>query len=182
MEHRVIERVLRGIEEQCYQLENAVGEDKEDIVNFFTRAISFLKEFSDDFHHHKEEQCLFPHLNEGFRGPVEMMHLEHNEGRELVKRMTSFVRDIEMEDDPEELEQLFKDLSESSFLYTDLLRRHIQKEDQILFPRVETFLSDDLKKEIALRWSDLLNDEKIMSRVRGHVEWASNYEVLRADD
>src|ERR1035437_4818466 len=52
-------------------------------------VVNLIKTYADGFHHAKEEQVLFPLLEEkGFskvHGPVAVMLHEHVEGREFVK-------------------------------------------------------------------------------------------------
>lgn len=176
MEHRVIEHVLNGIENQCTVLEGAVEDDKEDIINFYTRALTFMKEFTDEHHHYKEENILFPHLGVSFSGPLNVMMLEHDAGREHVQKMSECISDIEKEEDPNELDSLYERLRDHSIDYTGLMRAHLRKEDQVLFPHAEKYLDRETKEKISALFAEREKDEKKAALLRGHVEWASNFE------
>ena|SRR5215475_12669904 len=83
-EHRVIERVLAVVE----ALAERPGMPSKEA---WEKAIDLIRNFADKCHHLKEEQILFPALEEhGIPrdgGPVGMMLLEHEEGRALVRAM-----------------------------------------------------------------------------------------------
>jgi hemerythrin-like domain-containing protein len=175
-EHRVIEWVLSGIESQSAALDGAIKEDKDDVLNFYSRAVTFLQEFSDDFHHYKEEQILFPHMGLRFSDPINMMLLEHDEGRDYLQQMTECLKEIEKEEDSERLSRLFEELRDSSLGYTELMRTHIQKEDRILFPNIESSVDQETKAKIASRFADHFNETNKKSSLQGHVEWASNFD------
>ena len=57
-EHRIIERVLTALERATTRLSK--GQDV--YLRFFTGTTVFIKNFSDGFHHQKEEGILFPVL------------------------------------------------------------------------------------------------------------------------
>ena len=76
-EHRIIERVLAVME----RLAEKPGIGSKEV---WEKAIDFIRNFADKCHHLKEEQILFPALEEhGIPregGPVGMMLLEHEAG------------------------------------------------------------------------------------------------------
>jgi hemerythrin-like domain-containing protein len=90
-------------------------------------AVGFARRFADGCHHAKEEKALFPLLEargiprQG--GPIGMMLLEHEEGRELVRDME---RAIAARDLP--------GFVASAGAWAGLLRAHIAKERGVLFP------------------------------------------------
>jgi hemerythrin-like domain-containing protein len=97
--------------------------------------LGFLKEFADKCHHGKEEGILFPALEKaGIRktgGPIGVMLEEHEAGRGHIRRME---------------EALGKKDGLPAFAleagaYIDLLRAHIAKENEVLFPMGEKVLS-----------------------------------------
>ena len=101
---------------------------------------TFLRGFADAWHHGKEEDILFRRMVErGFSaesGPVAVMLHEHREGRVLVGAIHGVA---EGTGDVTPAER-------SSFLegargFISLLRQHIQKEDNILYPMSERVLS-----------------------------------------
>ena len=124
-EHRVIERVLAVLQKlTTTPVENASEAGRR-------RSISF-RHFADQCHHFKEEQVLFPAMEErGIPregGPIGMMLMEHEEGRGHVRSMLAALTLAEARN------EAAKDtLLENARAYLRLLREHIQKEDEILF-------------------------------------------------
>jgi hemerythrin-like domain-containing protein len=103
---------------------------REDIVGF----IGFLKEFADKCHHGKEEGVLFPALAKAGmplkHGPVKAMLHEHEQGRSYIHAMEQAAAD------PPD----YAGFAEAARQYTALLRRHIQKENEVLLAMAEQYL------------------------------------------
>jgi hemerythrin-like domain-containing protein len=117
-EHRVIEKVLDALEAAAHA----------DIsFPFYERAVDFIARFADGCHHAKEEDRLFPLLVErGIpheHGPIGVMLHEHESGRSHLKAMREMIaaRDLD-------------GLRRGGLSYAALMRDHIRKEDEVLFP------------------------------------------------
>ena len=139
-EHRVIERVLAVIE----RLAEKPGIGSKEA---WEKAIDFIRNFADKCHHLKEEQLLFPALEEhGIPrdgGPVGMMLLEHEEGRALVRAMAEALPHAAVDPKMETV------LKQNARAYLRLLREHIQKEDEILFNIAQDVLPPEEQKRLA---------------------------------
>jgi hemerythrin-like domain-containing protein len=137
-EHRVIEQVLDCVEKIAERGRERGALD----VQAATAAIRFLKTFADRCHHGKEEDQLFPAIGErGIPtkvGPVAVMLDEHTLGRREIAAMENAVKALQG-NDPKALEQYVVHAGN----YVELLREHILKEDNILFPMAEAALSDE---------------------------------------
>ncbi len=100
--------------------------------------IGFIHEFADHFHHAKEEDILFRYL--GVPGvlthcnPVPQMLMEHDKARGYVRNMEQAVQ-----------EKALTVLADNAAQYAQLLKEHIYKEDNILYPMGEAGLSDETK-------------------------------------
>jgi hemerythrin-like domain-containing protein len=84
-------------------------------------------------HLRKEEEGLFPALEPYLSraaGPLAVMLMEHKEMRSGCAAFAEAVRRLLEEGDPSAL----RNLEEIAGGYTALLRSHIMKEDQVLFP------------------------------------------------
>ena len=137
-EHRVIERVLAVLEELTRR---PVAES----LDNWQKALDFFRGFADGCHHSKEEKILFPALEEHgipvVGGPLGMMLMEHEEGRGYVKSMFAGLADA----DRNRAAQALIDNAQS---YVRLLRSHIDKEDEILFPMAGAVVSDDEQRQL----------------------------------
>lgn len=97
--------------------------------------LGFLKEFADKCHHGKEEGILFPALvkagipDKG--GPIGQMLAEHVEGRSLIKAMEAAIGSAVDG----------RAFAEAAGGYARLLRSHIAKENDVLFPAAERTLT-----------------------------------------
>jgi len=139
-EHRVIERVLAVVE----ALAERPGMPSKEA---WEKAIDLIRKFADKCHHLKEEQILFPALEEhGIPrdgGPVGMMLLEHEEGRALVRAMAEALPRAGTDPKVEAA------LKQSAKAYLRLLREHIQKEDEVLFNIADDVLSLEEQTRLA---------------------------------
>jgi hemerythrin-like domain-containing protein len=113
------------------QVASGKNVDKKDIHDF----IGFLREFADRCHHGKEEGILFPALIKAGMpekgGPVGVMLSEHDQGRNLIKDMEDAISP----------RLNFAKFAKAAKEYTNLLRAHIQKENNVLFPMAEQALT-----------------------------------------
>ena len=134
-EHRVIEQVLSCLE----KLAEAGSRDGRIEAAVAADAIDFLRVFADRFHHAKEEENLFPMMEaRGFSpdlGPTAVMRQDHEAGRALVARMAEAVNGASEGQATE-----VRAFVESAMTYVSLLREHIQREDQCLFPMADQAL------------------------------------------
>lgn len=136
-EHRVIEVVLSAIE-------RGAATSRID-VPLFRDAIDFLRNFADGCHHAKEENELFPRLEavgiprDG--GPIGCMLDEHTQGRALIRRMVASLDGIEHGD-----LSAVADLRAATTGYVELLRKHIWKEDNVLFEMANRALSHEERR------------------------------------
>jgi hemerythrin-like domain-containing protein len=123
-----LEHDHRAIEEVIDLLANAVGSATDETAFAFGAwALDFFRKFADGCHHTKEEQALFPLLEQrGIPkrgGPIGMMLLEHAEGRQLLADLDAA---LVARDRPR--------FDAAGGAYCALLRAHIAKERGVLFP------------------------------------------------
>lgn len=149
-EHRVIEQVL-----SCLATLVEQGASRGDLDwKSAEQMIDFLRNFADGCHHAKEEECLFPALEErGFSpevGPTARMKSEHREGREHIAAMAAAV-DAGLRGDNSRTCQF----AEHARAYIELLRQHIQKEDHCLFPTADQVLSEADQQHLFSAFEDV---------------------------
>jgi hemerythrin-like domain-containing protein len=148
-EHRAIERMLAILEAAAQRLEQ--GERVRPEV--FRQAVDFVRNFADRCHHAKEEQNLFPRLEaRGVprQGPIGVMLFEHEEGRAFVGAIAGAI-------DAYESNGLSAAavIAENARGYADLLRGHIAKEDNVLFPMADRVLSAADQAELEQRFEQI---------------------------
>lgn len=141
-EHRLIEQVMGALETYVDQVANGSAASR-DVVAQFAR---FFQSFADKCHHGKEEDRLFVAMNRcGFPreyGPVSVMLAEHTEGRVHVRTLAGLGQGSGPLS-PAETQQVM----EHARAFIPLLRGHIQKEDNILYPMaLQAIPAADLQK------------------------------------
>ena len=116
--------------------------------------IDFLKVFVDKCHHGKEEHILFPKLEESRipreGGPIGVMLAEHEQGRAFIRNMSSAIADYK-----NGAESAALLLTENIGAYSELLRGHIDKENNILFEMADSVLSEKVQDELFDRFEEL---------------------------
>jgi hemerythrin-like domain-containing protein len=126
-EHRLIERVLDAF----YTRLSRLGQEPFP-RSFFEQSLDFFRHFADGCHHGKEEDQLFPLLEqrgiprEG--GPLGCMLKEHDIGRDCLAAIRRNL-DAAAGGDADALAQV----RDAGTAFVQMLRQHIMKEDQILF-------------------------------------------------
>jgi len=147
-EHRLIERALDAMEGWLTTLSpESNSDDRAQLARF----VSFIRGFADAYHHGKEEDILFVAMVEhGFprqEGPIAVMLHEHDLGRSLVRVLDGLAQQSTTwsQEDRGTLEQTVQEFSA-------LLRRHIQKEDQVLYPMADARLPEPVKEEMFRRF------------------------------
>ena len=136
-EHEIILMVLGAAEREAtsIQVTGAVHMDKVE------QMLDFFPNFADRCHHAKEEKLLFVKIEERGvpvqGGPIAVMLHEHDQGRALLKATREA---LSRASDAAGVAGVKDNLS----AYVRLLRAHIYKEDNILFPMAgQLFSADD---------------------------------------
>jgi hemerythrin-like domain-containing protein len=147
-EHEIIERVLNAMEHEAAKIDNGAAVER----YFFSEVIAFVREFADGVHHHKEEAVLFPRMvaaglpKEG--GPIAVMLEDHEIGRAHIRAMSGAL-DQAIEGDANARRSLIGEARG----YVSLLRAHIQKENNILFPMADHIFDPVAKATIHSEFS-----------------------------
>lgn len=146
-EHDAILRMLEATEEVAQQLSSA-GTVEPRILE---GLLEFFRLFADQCHHGKEEELLFPKLEEKGMprqaGPIGVMLLEHDQGRALVRQMNQAAADYK-----QGRAGSAERWAEAARAYASLLREHIAKENNILFVMAERLLTPDEQQKLAAQF------------------------------
>lgn len=167
-EHGAILYVLEIVDKMI------TSDSKKDIekIKYYQELIYFLKIFADKCHHGKEENYFFQELvtntilKDG--GPVEVMLEEHVEGRKYIALMDEAIK----------TEDLAK-FNVNAANYSQLLKKHIAKEDNVLFPLADQLLDDKKQDELFERF-ELYEEEVIGNGVHEKLhamidKWAEDF-------
>jgi hemerythrin-like domain-containing protein len=152
-EHNAVLVALQLLE----SVEAALGAEKAQASEHLGQLLDFFKGFVDRCHHGKEEDVLFPELErrgvkrEG--GPIGVMLMEHDVGRGHVRAMS------------EGLNRLLRGEADavtairaSSRAYRDLLRAHIHKENNVLFPMADRLVPDEVAARLVEQFEGIERD------------------------
>ncbi|KOA19692.1 hemerythrin HHE cation binding domain protein [Clostridium homopropionicum DSM 5847] len=143
-EHKNILRMLEVIRKVCIKV---VNNEQVDYNNFY-KIIDFVRNYADKHHHSKEEIVLFEKLKGGDNNrigkvTVEGMLVEHDLGRLFMMNLEEALKKYEAGDMDSRV-----DIIANSIGYSDLLKRHIFKEDNALYKYAKNNLSKEDLDEI----------------------------------
>lgn len=143
-EHRAILSALDVTEAICRQIDEGKPCPADDVA----RILEFLKTFADRCHHAKEENLLFPALEEAGvpkeRGPIGVMLSEHALGRKYISLMSEALEGVRSHS-----VSAPGALASNARAYINLLRAHIMKENEVLFPLAERRLSAVVQENLS---------------------------------
>jgi hemerythrin-like domain-containing protein len=138
-DHDLIEKVIKAME-STIQLLNDGKQIPESIL---LPVIDFSKNFTDVCHHSKEENSLFPALEQAGMprnmGPIAMMLIDHERSREIGKEMENSAKDYISSGNST---KLISDMQQ----YVEHITEHLWKENNRLFMMAEARLQYVAKK------------------------------------
>jgi len=129
-EHQVILGILQRLEQTSGVIRgmSVLGPESLELRTIGEIAADLL---SAEPHHQREEQALFPALEElGIEGPTQVMRMEHEELREKKHELEALAATTKNMRDNERRRQV----TETSNFLVVALRTHIQKENEVLYP------------------------------------------------
>lgn len=119
----------------------------EDAFRRVQRALEFIEE-EVGVHNKSEEEALFPVLERYVEGPTKLMREDHRYLKKEFKRLRTAVNRVgRLRSDKKAAE----DLAAISKTIIQRFVNHIHKENHILFPLVQKFLTKDALREVARR-------------------------------
>lgn len=162
-EHKNIKRVLKVIRALCLRILDGEEVNQEG----FRMAIDFIRNYADKHHHNKEEEILFKKMSDELgdvikNGPIFGMLTEHDLGRLFVSNLEEAL-DREKDGDKESR----VDIIANAIAYTDLLHRHIDKEDHAIYQFGANNLSPEALADVeekCKKVETIAHSENIQSR------------------
>ncbi len=111
---------------------------------FFEKAITFTRKYTNEFHHYKEEIVMFGLLAQKHGGAIdaeiERLRSQHDALHNNMNEISSAL-DAYSQGSDTETRRLHRNLSD----YINTLRGHIAAENRIFYPMVVKALTDDEK-------------------------------------
>lgn len=138
-EHKYIKRMLKVIRSACF---NVLKGEAIDFTDFYL-MIDFVRNYADRHHHGKEENMLFNRMLDEL-GPVAEklirhgMYVEHDLGRLYMKDLEEALKKVREGDEEAKI-----DIIANAVSYTNLLNRHIDKEDTVVYTFAEKNMSSE---------------------------------------
>jgi hemerythrin-like domain-containing protein len=152
-EHENIRRMLKVIRKYCYKIMTCQEVDYDDLY----KVIDFIRNYADKHHHGKEEDILFKVMSEKIErlsknGAITGMYIEHDLGRLYISNLELALEDFKKGNDEKRL-----DIIANAISYTDLLERHIEKENTAIYKFAENILPEESKAFIEKECSTIEN-------------------------
>ncbi|MBZ5670455.1 MAG: hemerythrin domain-containing protein [Acidobacteriia bacterium] len=143
-EHEAILKMLEVTEKVANRLEQGEAVRQEVLANLQ----EFFRLFADQCHHGKEEDLLFPLLEQKgiprTGGPIGVLLREHEEGRSLIRQMGDAA-----EATKSGLTGAGSRWAGAARGYVGLLHGHIEKENNVLFMMAERLLTPGEQEQLA---------------------------------
>ncbi len=138
-EHENIKTMLKIVRKASYSI--LEGED----VNYedFNKMIQFIRNYADSHHHKKEEIMLFNRMVDEIGETAEKvvkygMLVEHDLGRLYISSLSEALESLKKGNEEAKL-----DIIANAVSYTNLLERHIHKEDNVIYKFAQRELKED---------------------------------------
>ncbi len=163
-EHQNILKVVKAIRQSAIQ---AMNDGAVDTKNFW-EYLDFIRNYADKHHHGKEEKILFKIMTETLGAAAEKlikhgMLVEHDMGRLYAQNLETALRSYENQPN----DDARVDIIANAVAYGELLQRHIDKEDNVVYPFAERQFSKEILEKVN---QDTEVFEKEEAAVREHYE------------
>ena len=157
-EHSLIKRFIALVPALVGKLDPASEFERQRIIE----ALDFIRNYADRFHHAKEEEILFGYFDPGL-DILKVMHEDHRKGRACVRQA---MEALERNDG--------EGVSANLQAYAEILREHIKKEDEILYPWMDRGLSTRQIRELYSGFSEV--DERFEKERKKYESFVINLE------
>ena len=145
-EHEYVKLVVGAMGDEVAYIERTGRVHAERVA----QMIDFTRNFTDGDHHAKEEDLLFPLLEQrsaAAGGTVSVLLSEHEAARGCIRAIDGALPDAERSEEARAV------IAENLKLYAYLLPLHIGKEDTVLFPLTEDVLSVQEQEMLAAEFA-----------------------------
>ncbi len=166
-EHGLIRQFLDNLHLAVEKIEGGEHPPRE----FFEKGVKFARNFTDKYHHFKEEYLLFGLLAMKKKGQIDAqidsLKYSHERGRSLVNELEKALDGYSQGQEAQLIGIL-----EGLAAYISLLKQHIHREDHVFYPMAEGEISEKEQNELLKEF--LKEDEKL-----GGKAWEFNRRLLQ---
>ena len=141
-EHVHIKKVVAFIP----SLKAMLRDDAQRAFSLTKRAVEFIRNYADRFHHAKEEEILFGY----FDTSVEIFQVMYRDHEKARGHVAAIVAGVERED--------VEAVTENLEAYGELLNEHIRKEDEALYPWIDRYLTTAQVGELYTRFASVATE------------------------
>ena len=171
-EHTYIKRMLKVLRKACLDILGGKEVDYE----LFTDAVDFIRNYADKYHHSKEEDVLFLKMKEEIAdkdtlSAVQGMFIEHDFGRLFIYNLVKALGDVQKGNNEAKL-----DIIGNAIPYTDLLTRHIDKEDNALYNFGVEALSKKTVEEVNILSKAIDEKPENIKQIKKYTEMVADLE------
>lgn len=165
-EHKNILRLLDCVSASCY----GVLKGEEVDVDLFKKYIDMARNYADKHHHGKEELILFKYMVDEL-GPVAEklvnygMLIEHDYGRLYLTSLDEALDAYKENKD----DKLKLDIIANAIGYVNHLRRHIDKEDNVIYTFAERELNSEIKNTVDKETEDF--EAENLDKISHYLNW-----------
>ncbi len=152
-EHKAVMLSLAILE----KVEQAIAKDDSQASSDLAELLEFFKGFVDKCHHAKEEDILFPELEQlgvaRHGGPISVLLQEHQAGRQHIQDLSVHLSQLQTGD-----KKAAAQIAMHSRAYIETLSAHIEKENKVLFPLAEKLMTSEIDKHLVNQFFDIERD------------------------
>ncbi len=165
-EHKNILKVANALEKECEEIKNGKRVNDE----FLRKVIDFIRNYADKFHHAKEEDILFKEMCKSsvqeklHCNPIEQMLKEHNLGRNFIKGIEEGMK-----------ERFRQKVVENALGYVQLIKEHIYKEDNVLYPMGDEALDKVILKSMLDKFKKI--EEERRNEKQKHLRFIKELQI-----
>lgn len=140
--------VIKKIENSLTKLDGLWEKDATKYKTTLEKILQFLKEYSDGYHHHKEEEVLFPALENHPEFILSSIITEMNEHHENFREYTAGIAEALQENNFPKAQTIFKK-------YLNELLDHIAIENDELFVLAESLFDEAQLETMFFKFKDI---------------------------
>lgn len=147
-------------------------------VEYFKKSVDFIREYADNIHHGKEEEFLFKEMQKelGVLGSNLIDHgmlVEHDLAKFNVMSLEKSLNRYEKEKTDENI----LDIITYSMAYRDLLIRHIDKENRVVYEYAKKSLDGKILESVDLKTRNFQEKIEESGELKKYIESLEEFEA-----